>query len=299
MSFAHPVYRAGFALCVSSHGVPRRGGPRHEISCHLPFADAHRRRPKTVAHRLHGVEGSRQRARPAPHFQAPLEGPSAGRLSRAVEEGRKAGLRLMGRIRAEFRRTPHSFRTRQHRAGVGENASRTAFYPDFCDLAGRSVFARNRSERRAAHRRGFRSLVGSDHASHRGSRGRWTPSARPRNESRRFRARRAGRKSDEALLRCGLRQHRLRRNESLSAARRDSHRESGGGRFELGWKSARGSADSRRIDDSTPFFAEMATPGTSFEGRWQERAAGDREALFAAANKYAAEQIARHKKYAQ
>ncbi len=72
----------------------------------------------------------------------------------------------------------------------------------------------------------------------------------------------------------------------------------GGGNFELGWKSARGSTDARRVDDSTPLFVEMATPGTSFEGQWQERAAGDREALFEAANKYAAEQIARHKKYA-
>jgi CRISPR-associated protein Csm5 len=72
----------------------------------------------------------------------------------------------------------------------------------------------------------------------------------------------------------------------------------GGGRFELGWKTARGSAEARRVDDSTPFFTEMATPGTSFEGQWQERAAGDREGLFEAANKYAAEQIARHKKYA-
>jgi CRISPR-associated protein Csm5 len=52
------------------------------------------------------------------------------------------------------------------------------------------------------------------------------------------------------------------------------------------------------MDDSTPLFTEMATPGTSFEGQWQERAAGDREALFEAVNKYAAEQIARHKKYA-
>lgn len=72
----------------------------------------------------------------------------------------------------------------------------------------------------------------------------------------------------------------------------------GGDRFELGWKSARGSSDARHIEDSTPFFAEMAVPGTSFEGQWRERAPGDREALFEAANKYAAEQIERHKKYA-
>ena len=72
----------------------------------------------------------------------------------------------------------------------------------------------------------------------------------------------------------------------------------GADRFELGWKSTRRSSDARHIEDSTPFFAEMAVPGTSFEGQWQERAAGDREALFEAANKYAAEQIERHKKYA-
>jgi CRISPR-associated protein Csm5 len=73
---------------------------------------------------------------------------------------------------------------------------------------------------------------------------------------------------------------------------------SGADRFELGWKSARGSAEARRVDDSTPFFVEMAAPGTSFQGRWSEKAEGEREALFAAANKYAAEQIALHKKYA-
>ena len=32
-------------------------------------------------------------------------------------------------------------------------------------------------------------------------------------------------------------------------------------KFELGWKSVRGSTDSRRIEESTPLFAEMATPG--------------------------------------
>jgi CRISPR-associated protein Csm5 len=72
----------------------------------------------------------------------------------------------------------------------------------------------------------------------------------------------------------------------------------GGGKFELGWKSPRGSVDARRVDDSTPMFAEMASPGTAFEGRWQERSLGDRAKLFHAANKYAAAQIGRHKEYA-
>ena len=69
-------------------------------------------------------------------------------------------------------------------------------------------------------------------------------------------------------------------------------------RFELGWKSMRGSVDSRRIDDSTPIFAEMASPGTFFEGRWQERSPGDRGKIFQAANRYAAGLIERHKQYA-
>lgn len=45
----------------------------------------------------------------------------------------------------------------------------------------------------------------------------------------------------------------------------------GGARFELAWKqSPRGSV--KRADDSTPAFAEMAVPGTTFEGDWRENA---------------------------
>lgn len=69
-------------------------------------------------------------------------------------------------------------------------------------------------------------------------------------------------------------------------------------KFEVGWKSPRGSVDARRIDDSTPMFVEMASPGTSFEGAWQERSIGDRAKIFSAANRYAAVQLARHKEYA-
>jgi len=69
-------------------------------------------------------------------------------------------------------------------------------------------------------------------------------------------------------------------------------------KYELGWKSPRGSVDSRRIEESTPIFAEMASPGTSFEGSWQERSVSDRARVFQASNKYAAELINRHKQYA-
>jgi CRISPR-associated protein Csm5 len=70
-------------------------------------------------------------------------------------------------------------------------------------------------------------------------------------------------------------------------------------KFELGWKSVRGSTDSRRIEESTPLFAEMATPGTTFEGAWSEKSTQDRTRLFQSANRYAAGQLARHKHYAE
>ena len=69
-------------------------------------------------------------------------------------------------------------------------------------------------------------------------------------------------------------------------------------KFELGWKSPRGSVDVRRVEESTPIFAEMASPGTAFEGIWQERSVGDRGKIFQAANRYAAGLIERHKHYA-
>lgn len=44
-----------------------------------------------------------------------------------------------------------------------------------------------------------------------------------------------------------------------------------GTNFALGWKqSPRGSVDGGRPEDSTPVFAEMANPGTTFEGAWDE-----------------------------
>lgn len=73
----------------------------------------------------------------------------------------------------------------------------------------------------------------------------------------------------------------------------------GESRYELGWKSSRGTSDARRLDDATPTFAEMAAPGTAFEGDWGEASDRDRTKLFQSANKYAASQLARHKEYAQ
>jgi CRISPR-associated protein Csm5 len=73
----------------------------------------------------------------------------------------------------------------------------------------------------------------------------------------------------------------------------------GADKFELGWKSQGRSVDNRKIEESTPIFAEMASPGTAFEGSWQERSISDRAKLFHASNRYAEALIAHHKKYAE
>ncbi len=87
----------------------------------------------------------------------------------------------------------------------------------------------------------------------------------------------------------------------------------GGGKLELAWKQAPRGA-SKRADDATPTFAEMADPGTSFEGDWREndflaqpetvralkrREPPSRAAIFAAVNAASAQQLAIHKHYAQ
>jgi CRISPR-associated protein Csm5 len=84
--------------------------------------------------------------------------------------------------------------------------------------------------------------------------------------------------------------------------------------YALGWKQAgRGAAEGRRPEDGTPAFAEMADPGTAFEGLWRENAFlnGEevrqvlrwngpvtRERVFEAANRYAEKQLQLHAQYA-
>jgi len=88
-----------------------------------------------------------------------------------------------------------------------------------------------------------------------------------------------------------------------------------GNRLELGWKmSPRGAVEARRPSDSTPTFAEMAVPGTVFQGsyeessllgkpemlralRWKE-AAGVRR-FTQAANDASAKLLAVHRAYAE
>lgn len=88
----------------------------------------------------------------------------------------------------------------------------------------------------------------------------------------------------------------------------------GSGRFELGWKQApRGTVDGRRPEESTPLFAEMAAPGTIFEGVWREnlyltqpellralhwKAPVTTVTLLESANQYAAQLLRVEKQYA-
>jgi len=85
------------------------------------------------------------------------------------------------------------------------------------------------------------------------------------------------------------------------------------GKYELGWKqSPRGTV--KRAEESTPIFAEMAVPGTIFEGEWHEneflrrpeiakalrkRTPADTASIFESVNSYAAELIQVHKQYAE
>jgi CRISPR-associated protein Csm5 len=85
--------------------------------------------------------------------------------------------------------------------------------------------------------------------------------------------------------------------------------------YALGWKqSGRGAADAKRPEDSTPAFAEMAAPGTWFEGVWHENGFLNREEvrqvlrwnqpvthqrLFEAANQFGAKQLELHARYAK
>jgi CRISPR-associated protein Csm5 len=81
----------------------------------------------------------------------------------------------------------------------------------------------------------------------------------------------------------------------------------GGGKFELAWKqSPRGSV--KRLEDATPTFAEMAAPGTVFEGDWIEnafRAKAQRRkdlnvaAMLGLVNSYAEQLLALQLQYAE
>ncbi len=88
-----------------------------------------------------------------------------------------------------------------------------------------------------------------------------------------------------------------------------------GGKPQLAWKVAGcGTVPPQRVSDATPLFAEMAIPGTSFSGDWEERkffqnpqltsALGwrsipDATLITDAANQYALSQLQVHARYAE
>jgi CRISPR-associated protein Csm5 len=75
----------------------------------------------------------------------------------------------------------------------------------------------------------------------------------------------------------------------------------GGGKFELAWKAPGRSA--KRLEDSPPVFAEMAVPGTAFEGGWREKSPRNRggmdvRAMLGLVNAYAEQLLQLQKQYA-
>lgn len=84
---------------------------------------------------------------------------------------------------------------------------------------------------------------------------------------------------------------------------------------QLVWKvSGRGSVTAQRVAEATPVFAEMASPGTAFEGNWEERtflenpelmralgwrSVPDPKMIVDATNRYAAAQLELHAHYSE
>ncbi len=88
-----------------------------------------------------------------------------------------------------------------------------------------------------------------------------------------------------------------------------------GDSFELGWKrSPKGTAEGAKPSEGTPIFAEMAVPGTVFEGIWSEigffsqpevlralnwRETLTRDNLFDVVNRHSSAQLEAHERYAE
>ena len=75
----------------------------------------------------------------------------------------------------------------------------------------------------------------------------------------------------------------------------------GGGKYELAWKGP--GRNAKRLEDSTPVFAEMAVPGTAFEGDWSEKAPRNKHgmdvsAMLGLVNSYTEQLLQLQKQYA-
>ena len=235
-------------------------------------------------------------------FRLLAKGAAARRLSHPAEDRAKAGLRVVGRVRAELRRPAHSVRESRlfdvlesrerrepahsdvRRGRVGRLSAGTAIKGA---LRTGMVFANWREGM-------LQDVLG-------------------RVKGERLPRRPAESVEEQALGPAGVSRMRLVSvGDSAVVASaefkiyllRTSTLQPRGGNFTLGWKtSPRGAVDGARPDDSTPVFAEMAAPGTTFTGAWEEKRffqqpevrrsvrwpeSFDRAKIFEAVNVYAA-----------
>ena len=128
-------------------------------------------------------------------------------------------------------------------------------HPDLRRFALRSVRSRHGDQGRSAHRRGVRPLDRSDHA--RSGRAPGVGGSGAAQSGRKSRRSRAGRSADRTA--CDASPPPIPRRSPTQTMKVYLLRVStlvarGAGKYELGWKSPRGSVDSRRIDDKHADF---------------------------------------------
>jgi CRISPR-associated protein Csm5 len=205
-------------------------------------------------------------------FRLLAKGPAPGRLSGAAQDGRQARFRLLGRLRAELRRPPHSVRKRRLFGLLESRRRREPAHSHLCRGRFRPVPARRRHQRSVAHRHAVRQLA-RRHAAGSG-RKRVKGERPPRHPAESVEEQALG-PSGSNRMRFVARAIRVRSPTTqfkVYLLRTSTLQPRGAGFCVLGWKqSPRGAVDGARPDDSTPAFAEMAAPGTTFEGRWDEK----------------------------
>ena len=253
---------------------PSLGRRRHEIPAHLFDAGAGRRRRPAFRHRLHGLERSRERARPARAFSScSSKGPRLDGYLTQLKKATKLDFASWGGFAQNFAGPPHSVRSirRTRRTGTAPSGESSEHSDVRCGPV-RPVSARLGDQRRAAHR------VCCLRALRKARCATWLPDCRGT-------ARHAGppKPVEDHLIGTGG-SSRTRFFAAADSAPVDHSpfkiyllrvatlAARGTNEYALGWKqSQRGAVDGRRPEDSTPMFAEMASPGSAFEGTWQEK----------------------------
>ena len=274
-------------------------GGGHEISHHVPHADADRRRPKTRAHRLHGVEGSRQRARPAADFPAARQRAAPGGYLAQLKKADRLDFASWGGFAQNFagRRIPFEHASaipRWEKARAGKSV-----HPDVRRVPWRPLCARD------AIKGALRTGAVSD---------RWTEATMRDLAGASWCEDRVPRyppcKAEEAVL-GGAGSSRMRRSRPAIPARYSSGMKvyllrvstlvaRGGGKYELGWKSRTRLRTIRGDRGQHADFRRNGIAGNQLRGRLAGRSVSDRAKLFQASNRYAAgSDLAHHKAYAE